>query len=258
MAFQLMKYKYCGRILIHGLLIAFLLYMSQCGQKEYFGEKSGKLLDLSRVSGVNTPVCYYDAIMQRNGLVDVSKVDASLRIELKYATNDNFMQMNLYGCLQKAYLLPQVAQQLAMCQQYLKELHPGFSLVVYDAARPLQVQQMMWDNLDLPLHEKVKFLSNPRNGSIHNFGAAVDVSVLNDQGMLLDMGTPFDYAGEEAYPSLEWKMLQENRLTVQQVKNRELLRRVMRKGGFWGIQTEWWHFNSMTREHARNHYNLIR
>jgi zinc D-Ala-D-Ala dipeptidase len=257
MTLDKLSYKRIEWIVLHGIFIVSVLLSPKCEKKEYFGEQVGKFPDFLSLSGVKTPVCYYDAIMQRNGLVDVLSVDPSLLIELKYATTDNFMHMNLYGCLQKAYLLPDVAKRLAICQQYLKQLHPEYSLVVYDAARPVQVQQAMWNSLDLPVHEKVKFLSNPRNGSLHNYGAAVDVSVIDNLGKILDMGTHFDDAGEEAYPVLENKMLREGRLTDEHIRNRELLRKVMRKGGFWGIQTEWWHFNAMTREYARNHYNLI-
>jgi len=231
-----------------------------CNSPDYFsrkmqcsyGEKLIELLDC------NSPVCYFDAIMRKNNLVDINSIDPSILVELKYATTDNFMGMNLYGCLCKAYFLPEVANRLVQCQKYLKELHPQYSIIVYDAARPLQIQQIMWDSLDLPVYEKIKFLSNPAFGSVHNYGAAVDVSIIGADGLPLDMGTPFDFIGEEAHPQLEWQMLQEEQLTTEQIENRQLLRQVMRKGGFWGIQTEWWHFNAMTREAAAQNYSLIR
>jgi zinc D-Ala-D-Ala dipeptidase len=164
----------------------------------------------------------------------------------------------LYGCLKKAYLQPDIAQRLVHCQSWLSEQRPGYRLIVYDAARPQQIQKIMWDSLHLPLHEKVKFLSNPAFGSLHNFGAAVDVSIVDDKGFVLDMGAPFDHIGEEAHPVMEWQMLQSGKLTPLHIENRNLLRTVMRKGGFWGIQTEWWHFNAMTREVAAAKYTLIR
>jgi len=218
---------------------------------------SGKHNLYHRISGYNCPVCYYDAIMKRNNLINVFTLDSTMVIDLKYATEDNFMKTNMYGCLRKAYLLPDVAHRLVACQKFLRELHPEYSLVILDAARPLQIQRMMWDSLELPLHEKVQFLSNPAFGSLHNFGAAVDVSIVNAKGEHLDMGSHFDEIGEKSHPSQEWKLLQEGSISQEQIDNRILLRKVMRKGGFWGIQTEWWHFNAMTREAAAAQYQLI-
>jgi zinc D-Ala-D-Ala dipeptidase len=219
--------------------------------------KSSNRLKYTEINGCNSPLCYYDAVMRKHKLIDIKIMIPDIHVDLKYASTDNFMEMNLYCCLRKAYLQPAVALMLEISQKYLQELHPGYSLVVYDAARPLQIQQLMWDKLQLPVHEKIRFLSNPRFGSIHNFGAAVDVSIIDLMGKELDMGTTYDHIGEEAWPVLENRMLQERKLTVQQLENRQLLKNVMRTGGFWGIQTEWWHFNAMTRDEARHKYQLI-
>lgn len=244
------------------ILLFFFFILAGCRQqindfKAGMVAKPGRV-QFAEIFGCNAPVCYYDAIMCRHKLTDVEKFIPGIRVELKYASTDNFMQTNLYCCLRKAYLQPAVAQMLAISQQYLSELHPGYSLVVYDAARPLQVQQMMWDHLQLPVHEKTKFLSNPKYGSIHNFGAAVDVSVVRSDGTAIDMGTDYDHIEEEAYPKLEQRMLIEGKLTHEHIENRQLLRDVMRKGGFWGIQTEWWHFNAMTRDEARQRFQIIK
>ncbi len=195
--------------------------------------------------------------MIKHGLVDIQQLDSTIVVDLKYSGTDNFLGMDVYGGMQRAYLQPDVARMLVKSQQYLKRLKPGYSLIVFDAARPRSVQQKMCDIVDAPFAEKIKFLSNPANGSIHNFAAAVDVSILDEEGDLLDMGTGFDYMGELAYPRLEQEMLEQGRLQPFQIENRQLLRRVMRLGGFWGIQTEWWHFNACTRAEARERYNII-
>lgn len=191
------------------------------------------------------------------GMVDVQEVDSSLQVDLKYASEDNFTGRDMYQGMGRAFLQPEVAAMLARAQKYLKQIDSALSLVVYDAARPRSVQQQMWDAVDAPFTEKIKFLANPANGSIHNFGAAVDVSIVDEYGQALDMGTPFDYMGPLAYPSLEQEHLDAGELTPQQFANRQLLRRVMLKAGFFGIQTEWWHFNAMSRQQARESYQIL-
>jgi D-alanyl-D-alanine dipeptidase len=92
---------------------------------------------------------------------------------------------------------------------------------------------------------------------LHNFGAAVDLSIVDEKNNPRDMGCAFDTNDEIAYPSAEARLLSAGRLTQQQVDNRKLLRTVMYKAGFYNIQTEWWHFNSCTREAAWAKYKII-
>jgi zinc D-Ala-D-Ala dipeptidase len=191
------------------------------------------------------------------GLVNVQELDSSIFVDMKYASTDNFLGKDIYDGLARAYLQPDVADMLVKAQVYLKEINPGYSLIIYDAARPRSAQQKMWDAVDAPFDEKVKFLSNPANGSIHNFGAAVDVGIVDEKGKELDMGTEFDYMGEMAYTTIEQQLLDDGLLQAEHIENRKLLRRVMRHGGFWGIQTEWWHFNACTRAEAREKYAII-
>ncbi|MFN7014690.1 MAG: M15 family metallopeptidase, partial [Bacteroidia bacterium] len=134
---------------------------------------------------------------------------------------------------------------------------PNYSLLILDAARPVSVQQKMWKMLDMPSAEKTKYLSNPQNGSLHNYGAAVDLTIINEMEEELDMGTPYDFFGEEAHPAKEMQMLLEGKLTEDQINNRKLLREVMRKAGFSHLPTEWWHFNSCSRPEAMQKYHII-
>ena len=92
---------------------------------------------------------------------------------------------------------------------------------------------------------------------MHNFGAAVDLSIINENGYVLDMGTEYDYFGELAYPREEDRMIKEGKLSHKQLLNRELLRSVMEQSGFSGITTEWWHFNSCRRSEAYTLYPII-
>ncbi|MBC8046993.1 MAG: M15 family metallopeptidase [Fimbriimonadaceae bacterium] len=191
------------------------------------------------------------------GLVDIQTIEPGIKVELKYSTTDNFMKMDMYGDFTKAYLQPDVAEKLAKAYKLLKEKRPDYTLLVYDCVRPRSIQQMMWDSLKLPLEEKTKFISNPQNGSLHNYGAAVDLTICNKKGKALDMGTIYDYIGELARPELENRFLAEGKLTQQQVDDRKLLRAVMLDAGFKMIENEWWHFNSCSREEAKVKYKII-
>ena len=195
--------------------------------------------------------------MIRMGLVDVQKLDPTIFVDLKYSDTANFLKKDVYGSFEKAYLQPDVAARLVRAQQWLRQMHPGLSLLVYDAARPVSVQKIIWESLDVPAGERGKFASNPRNGSLHNFGAAVDLTICDSTGRALDMGCPFDYFGELAWPVKEWEMIGSGLLTPTQVENRKLLRQVMAASGFYNIQTEWWHFNACTCDAARQRYVII-
>ncbi|HEU4719333.1 MAG TPA: M15 family metallopeptidase [Bacteroidia bacterium] len=208
-------------------------------------------------SAGDKPVPELEKQLRAAGLVDVRELDSSIRVELRYSTQNNFTGADMYGDFDKCFLQPDVARKLVKAQQELHRKFPYYSLIVYDAVRPLHIQQMMWDTLKLPPGEKQKYLSNPGNGSLHNYGAAVDLSIIDDNGIPLDMGTPFDFFGELAHPEKEKELLSSGALTRNQVMNREILRSVMYSAGFFGIQTEWWHFNSCRREEAAQKYAIV-
>ncbi len=192
------------------------------------------------------------------GLVDVQTLNANIWVDLKYSTEDNFMHANVYGGLRKAFLQQKPAEMLAQAQTYLTEKDSTLHLLVYDAVRPVWVQWKMWNMLDsIPVHQRVKFVSNPKNRSLHNFGAAVDLTICLESGEPLDMGAGFDDSREIAYPSRETYYLSKGLLTQQQIDNRKLLREVMKKAGFRNLETEWWHFNAMSRDAAKNKYKAV-
>jgi len=198
-----------------------------------------------------------EAQMISAGMVDITSIDSSIAVDMKYASADNFLKTNFYQGFKKAYFQKDVAKKLFNAQSFLKEKHPSYSLLIYDAARPVRFQQLIWDAVKLPASEKTKYVSNPKNGSLHNFGAAVDLTIIDENKNELDMGCTFDSIDPIAYPMLESKFLAEGLLNQSQVNNRELLREVMYKAGFYNIQTEWWHFNSCTREEAVRKYKRI-
>jgi len=198
------------------------------------------------------------AIVSQFNLVDVQSLNKGIYVDLKYATSDNFMGIILYERLKKAYLQKDVAERLSKVQDYLTELNPGFHLLIYDALRPVSVQQKMWVALDsLPPVERGKFVSNPKNRSLHNLGAAVDLTILDLKGVPLDMGAGYDDIREIAYPSMEKQFLAEGKLTDTHIGNRDLLRKVMKSQGFRQLQTEWWHFNACSRAEGLLKYKVL-
>lgn len=199
-----------------------------------------------------------DSVLLMNSLVDVQTIDPTIQVELKYTTKDNFMKRVLYHNIQHAYLQQDVAERLALCQQDLKAIHPNFSLLIYDAVRPVSVQQAMWNALDtIPVHERGKFVSNPRNRSMHNYGAAVDITIVDENGQPLDMGAGYDDIRKIAYPSMEWKFIASGELTEEHIENRKLLRKILSGRGFRNIPTEWWHFNACSKESAARKYAIL-
>lgn len=191
-------------------------------------------------------------------LIDVQSINPTIKIEIKYATADNFMHKQLYFNINKIYLQPDVAKSISECQKFLKKLNPEYSLLVYDGVRPLSVQKAMWNALDsIPVAKRGKFVSNPANGSVHNYAAAVDLTICDKNGKPLDMGAGYDDIREIAYPSKEEYYLKQGLLKPIHIKNRKLLRKVMSSQNFKNIPTEWWHFNACSRKEAKIKYKII-
>ncbi len=199
--------------------------------------------------------------MIQQGLVNIQKLDPSILVELKYSTVDNFVKKDVYGDLTRAYLQPEMAKRLVKASALLQNQHPGFKLLVYDAARPNSVQYLLWDALDdlnIPESKKSMYVAEPQKGSNHNFGCAIDLTVVGANGKPLDMGTKYDYFGPLAYPRSETEMLRQGKLTKRQIDNRKILRQVMTQSGFSVNSTEWWHFDGMSKAQAKAKYGMIK
>jgi len=191
-------------------------------------------------------------------LVSVDYFNKNIWWELKYASTDNFMHRVLYDTLKKPYVQIDIARRLARSQEYLTGRNQEYHLLVYDGLRPLSVQWEMWNALDtVPFLERVKFVSNPKNGSVHNYGAAVDLTICNSKRKPLDMGAGYDDMRKVAYPSLESEFLASGEITQQQIDNRKLLRRALKSQGFSNIPTEWWHFNAFPRPVVKSKYHIV-
>ena len=195
--------------------------------------------------------------MERQGMVDIHTKDKSIPVSLMYSRADNFTGEVLYTDLTRAYLHPKAAAALAKAQARLKQLRPDLSLKVYDAARPMSIQQRMWDKVKGT--SKYFYVSNPaRGGGLHNYGMAVDITLCDAKGDTLDMGTKIDYMGSSAHIDKEDALVSSGRISRQAQKNRQLLRQVMRYAGFKPLRTEWWHFNLVSRATAKKYYKVIK
>ena len=196
--------------------------------------------------------------IKNNDLVNIQELDSTIFVDLKYSTTDNFMNMDMYGDLETCYLRKNPAEMLLRANEYLKATNPELNLLVYDGMRPRSIQRKLWNALDeVPETERTQYVADPEKGSIHNYGAAVDLTLAHKNGAPLDMGTKYDYFGELAFPALEDSLLSIGLLTVAQIENRKILRNVMTKAGFSTISSEWWHFNEYSYQNIQTKYNII-
>ena len=177
-----------------------------------------------------------------------------VRVDLRYASDNNFMGRNLYSPLDCAFLHREAAEALSQAVAALAKKLPGHSLLVLDAVRPQRVQEVMWASVSEA--DRI-YLADPGPGSIHSFGMAVDLTIVDASGRELDMGTGFDEMDEKSHPALEPRLLGEGRLSVAQVANREALRSAMRAGGWQTIPTEWWHFDCGDRKRVRAQFARV-
>ncbi len=176
-------------------------------------------------------------------------------VDLRYATPDNFVGRAVYGGLDCAYLRREAAEALARAADWLARHHSGVQLLVLDALRPQRVQEALWAELEgTPL---TQYLAHPARRSIHSFGMAVDVTLLDAQGRELDMGTGFDEMTPASHPEFEAEQLAQGGLTAAQLTHRGWLRAAMRFAGFQAISTEWWHFDFGDRDWVRRSLPLV-
>lgn len=202
--------------------------------------------------------CDAELSMQKQGLQEVTEQVPHVLVELKYATADNFMKKNVYGCLTHAYLQKETVAMLKKAQENLEKAYPGYHLLIYDAARPLSKQWELWNTLTEYSPEKRRtYVADPKEHSIHNYGSAIDLTVADEKGKPLEMGTKYDFFGEMAYPKEEARLLQAGKLSQKAIDNRLILRKAMKSAGFMPIEYEWWHFNAFSRKVAKEKFSVI-
>jgi D-alanyl-D-alanine dipeptidase len=161
-------------------------------------------------------------------LIDIEQVNSDILLDIRYATTDNFLHEAVYPSARCFVLVP-VAMRLDSIQRELETW--GLGLKIFDGYRPFSVTQKMWEILP-----DDRYVANPRNGSRHNRGAAVDLTLVDSTGRELEMPTAFDDFSERA--AQDYMDLPEHVL-----ENRRILREIMVKYGFLPLNSEWWHYD---------------
>lgn len=214
----------------------------------------------------------FDAKMREYGLVDIQTLDNDILVELKYSTVDNFVGVDMYGELERAYFVRDFALQIVDAQRILQQRYPEYTLLIYDAARPISVQRAMRRVVEGT--ELETFVADGTRGGRHNYGVAVDLTIATLDGTPLDMGTGFDALTEassvkgtpdsddpitrtiDVYRDYINGLAQRGVISYKAAANRILLMEVMCEAGLVPYRREWWHFEEIisiatTRERYR-------
>jgi len=172
------------------------------------------------------------------------------KIDLRYATKNNFVHENMYGTFKECWLEKSAADKLRVAFKKMREVKPKWSFIFYDCLRPRAVQRILWAKVVGT--ENQMYVGNPDKGSVHNFGLAIDIGLLDENGKEVDMGTGFDSFSPVSQPKLEDQFLKEGKLTPEQLKNRKILRDAMGGAGFIQLPHEWWHYDSVYSKELTN------
>lgn len=192
------------------------------------------------------------------GLQNVAEEIPGIEVHMVYATPYNFMGRVLYEGLDEAYLVPQAMEKLRKANELLRKKRMDLHLVVYDAARPRSIQAQMWSVVEGTDLED--FVANPHQGGggPHNFGVAVDVTLVDCTGHPIPMGSEYDYFGDRSRVDIEQELFENGEITRRELLNRRLLREIMTEAGWEVEPSEWWHFNSMPRAEAQKTLPVIK
>jgi D-alanyl-D-alanine dipeptidase len=164
-------------------------------------------------------------------LVELTKLDPTIKLDIRYATANNFLSTPIYTQA-RAFLQRPAAEALVRASQELKKL--GYGLLIHDGYRPWYVTKIFWDATPADKHE---FVADPSQGSHHNRGCAVDLTLYNlKTGEPVEMPSVYDEMSKRAYPTYTGG-------TPEQTRLRDLLRAEMEKQGFTVYESEWWHFD---------------
>ncbi len=175
-----------------------------------------------------------NVLFDTSAWIELNTIESGIVLDLKYATTDNFVKAQLYDC-PRCFLRTDVAYALRNVHRELRR--KGYGLKMFDCYRPLPVQWKLWNKVPDP-----RYVADPRKGSMHNRGSAVDLTLVDAKGNELDMGTTFDFFGKEAYHDY-------TNLPKEVLERRTLLKDTMAKHGFRSTRTEWWHYSYTKRSY---------
>jgi D-alanyl-D-alanine dipeptidase len=213
-----MKYKDMKQhYAIYNTLIYFVFILSlvSCKSSKLSTVKSPVLLDITKE-------------IDSNAFVNLRNYSNDFLYDMKYATSDNFLKEKVYPC-DECFL--RVKTVKALLEANTSFMEKGYRIVIFDCYRPKAIQKKMWK-----LVPDANYVANPKKGSIHNRGGAVDISLVDSNGVALNMGTEFDFFGKEASHNYQL-------LSPEVLANRKLLKEVMLQHRFTSFDSEWWHYN---------------
>lgn len=232
------------------------------------------LLSLLSTTFVSAQESSIDKLMKSYNMVDIITLDSSILVELKYSTTDNFVGVDMYGDLERAYLEREFAQKVVLAQSILKREHPNLTLLIYDAARPISAQRAMRRCVEGS--ELESFVADGTRGGRHNYGVAVDLTIATEDGTPLDMGAEFDEFSEassvkgspdtsdkssrtiDVYRGYITELVNRGIITYEAAQNRILLVEVMCEAGLYPYRKEWWHYEDiMPMSSVRSKYRLL-
>ena len=164
-------------------------------------------------------------------LVEITKLDPTIKLDIRYATTNNFLSTPVYTRA-AAYLQRPAAEALVRVHHALAS--QGYGLLIHDAYRPWWVTRVFWEATPPKFHE---FVADPAQGSRHNRGCAVDLTLYDlKTGKAVSMPSVYDEMSPRAYPNYEGGNSTER-------EHRAILRKAMEREGFTVFETEWWHFD---------------
>jgi D-alanyl-D-alanine dipeptidase len=168
---------------------------------------------------------------RKSDLVELAPLDPRIKLDIRYATSDNFLSTPVYSSA-RAFLQRPAAEALLRAHREL--LKQGYGLLIFDGYRPWYVTKIFWDATPPDKHE---FVANPAEGSRHNRGCAVDLSLYDlKTGHEIEMTGGYDEMSERSYPDYDGG-------TAEQRAHRQVLRHAMEEQGFSVFPSEWWHFD---------------
>lgn len=206
-------------IILFGIALLFCysssLTLVSCKSTYLDSKKSKVLLDITKE-------------VDSNAYVNLKNYSNDFVFDMKYATNDNFLKEKVYPCAECFLRAKTVKSLLEANKTFLQQ---GFRIKLYDCYRPKAIQKKMWK-----IVPNANFVADPKKGSIHNRGGAVDISLVDSLGVEVNMGTKFDFFGEEASHNYQ-------NLSDEILANRKFLKEIMLQNNFKIFESEWWHYN---------------
>jgi D-alanyl-D-alanine dipeptidase len=189
------------------------------------------LAELLKAARAARPPEEKSPLLRKADLVDVTALDKSIKLDIRYASTNNFLGSPFYGAA-RAFMQKPAAEALARAHKKLEK--QGYGLLIHDAYRPWFVTKTFWDATPAQFHH---FVADPQQGSRHNRGCAVDLTLYDRKtGKAVAMVGGYDEFSDRSYPDYIGG-------TSLERWHRDLLRDTMESEGFNVYEAEWWHFD---------------